>query len=381
MMKVPYNYLPEQFPKPGTTRERNITSRILDRIKDVAIRGDFTLGNEVEEFENDWSQAVGSEYSIGMSNGTDAIAIALDAAGLQVGEEVITSPLSFIATSGAIIQAGGKPVFVDVISPTSPNISLNGVSNHQLEHTRWFVPVLWAGSTAGFDSWENLPSGSHVIYDAAQAVNARVADRQLGFFPWIDALTYSLHPLKNINVWGDGGMIATNSRSIDYNARLLRNHGLVGRDQWVRPGFNSRLSTVQAAVGLEVLPSLEPMATSRQLNAVHLIENLSEVEGVIPPDTSHNERNGWHLFQVIVEGNRKECVEFLNERGVEAKIHYDTPLHLQEAMRPLGHAPGDFPNAELFCRQNVTLPIHEYLTPDQVDYIVDVFIEWSKGGA
>jgi len=176
-------------------------------------------------------------------------------------------------------------------------------------------------------------------------------------------------------------MIATNSRSIDYNARLLRNHGLVGRDQWVRPGFNSRLSTVQAAVGLEVLPSLEPMATSRQLNAVHLIENLSEVEGVIPPDTSHNERNGWHLFQVIVEGNRKECVEFLNERGVEAKIHYDTPLHLQEAMRPLGHAPGDFPNAELFCRQNVTLPIHEYLTPDQVDYMVDVFIEWSKGGA
>ena len=379
---VPYNYLPKQFPPFTNIGGNEITVAIIDRIQAVAERGDFTLGKEVGDFEEAWATATGADHAIGMSNGTDAIAVALDAAGMEVGAEVVTSPVSFIATAGAIIQAGGRPKFVDVDSPIAPNIVAKSIPADVLANSKWFLPVLWAGSPHGIADWNTI-EGATVVLDAAQGVNALVDGKKLGELRNISAAAYSLHPLKNINVWGDGGMISTNHRSIDYNSRLLRNHGLADRNNWTRPGFNSRLSTVQAAVGLEVLPSMDAMTSQRERNARYLIDHLGVMFGVSIPYIASENQHGWHLFQILVDdpSDRVGLVKYLNYNGVEAKVHYDTPLHLQEAMRPLGHVPGEFPNAEAFCARNVTLPIHEYLDQEDMDYTLEVLRSWSEAGA
>ena len=387
-MRSEYNYLPQQFPKlpsdvlnllQHSADSGNITAKIFLRWADISERGDFTLGREVGEFESNWSAVVGSKYSIGTSNGTDSIALALEAAGLQPGEEVVTTPVSFEATSGAIIQAGGKPVLVDVDRPAAPNITQEKINYEYAAEKRpkWCVPVLWAGSPERMDKWSG-----HTILDAAQGINARVRGKRLGELPGITAATYSLHPLKNINVWGDGGMIATNDMGLDHELRSLRNHGLVGRDIWERPGYNHRLSTLQAAVGLEVLETFDFMNDGRQRNAAVLTEGINGINGVTPPYVAEGDTHGWHLYQIIVDaGDRDDCVRYLNAHGVEAKVHYPVPLHLQPALRGLGYARGDFPNAEAFCDQNVTLPINEYLTVEQMEYTVETLAAWARAGA
>ena len=175
---VNYNYLPKQFPAvtSATWKGDSITHRILARIADVARRGDFTLGSEVELFEQAWSDVVEAQYAIGMSNGTDAIAIALQAAGMEPGDEVITSPFSFIATSGAILQAGGRPVFIDTASHLDPNIH---PMNMDMPDAAWAVPVMWAGSPSGMVNW-SLVKGTKVVVDAAQGMNALAGGDPLG---------------------------------------------------------------------------------------------------------------------------------------------------------------------------------------------------------
>jgi dTDP-4-amino-4,6-dideoxygalactose transaminase len=241
--------------------------------------------------------------------------------------------------------------------------------------------VLWAGSTFGISDLNRDAKGVKIFLDAAQGVNAKAKGKKLGELENVSGMAYSLHPLKNINVWGDGGMIATNHRTVDFNSRLLRNHGFADRDTWIRPGFNSRLSTVQAAVGLEVLPTLGFMNDQRQENAATLTVGVHQIDGITPPYVEDGDTHGWHLYQIIVEEGRDELVAYLNENGVEAKVHYDTPIHLQEAMRPLGHGPGDFPNAEGFCASNITLPIHEYLGSREMEYTLSVLRAWSGAGS
>lgn len=384
-MKVPYNYLPQQFPADHRADETTITEKILMRIWSVVERGDFTLGTEVGDFERAWSRVVGSKHAIGVSNGTDAIALALEAAGLQRGEEVVTSPVSFVATVGGIMQAGGEPVFVDVAGTDRPNIVPADVP---VGDVKYFVLVLWAGSPFGVKAWDGIHTPSYapkphrlnIILDAAQGINAKSYHRRIGILDGITAATYSLHPLKNINVWGDGGMIVTNDMGLDHELRSLRNHGLVGRDIWERPGYNHRLSTLQAAVGLEVLETFDMMNDNRQRNAAVLTKGISEINGITPPYVADGDTHGWHLYQIIVE-DRDDCVRYLNDHGIEAKVHYPVPLHLQPAVRGLGYARGDFPNAEAFCDSNVTLPINEYLTIEQMEYMVKTLEAWAKAGA
>ena len=363
IMRVPYNYLDRQFgPSSG------LTPTILARIRDVAERGDFTLGAEVYEFESAWAKLIGTKHAIGMSNGTDAITVALIAAGLQPGEEVLTSPVSFVATTGAIIQAGGKPVFTDVDRVDAPNIAYADSGQD------WIVPVLWAGNLYGVDWWDS----SKVVVDAAQAVNARFVDQKIGdrlSIPY--AFTYSLHPLKNVHGWTDGGVIATNDTSVDDASRSLRNHGLKGRDLWEQPGYNHRISTVEATIVLEVLNDYDTMAARRAENALLLDEAVDRVDGLMKPYVKPGTGHAYHLYQIIVDGDRQAFLDYLVENGVEALVHYPIPFHLQLAMRPLGYARGDFPIAEQFCDQHVSVPIHEYLTDEEVTHMQTVIEKWQ----
>ena len=383
-MKVEYNYLSQQFPEDELLsnikyEDANITTRILWRIADVAKRGDFTLGSEVEEFEQAWASVQRSRFAVGMSNGTDAIAIALQAAGLVPGDEVLTSPVSFIATTGAIVQAGGKPIFMDVESYLEPNIR----ARYAPTEAKWAVPVMWAGSPQFLDEWDR--SDFKVVVDAAQGMNAAIfgGNPLAESLPNVYAFTYSLHPLKNINVWGDGGVIATNDIKVDTISRSLRNHGLAGRDGWERFGYNSRLSTMQAAVGLEVLPTWGAMDRQRQINARQLTAGIEDIEGIHAPFVDEAERHAWHLYQIVLDeefnrADRDRLVKMLEDEDVEVKVHYPIPLHLQEATEMLGYKRGDFPNAERFCDLHITLPIHEYLDEDDMEYTLDVLGRMMK---
>jgi dTDP-3-amino-2,3,6-trideoxy-4-keto-D-glucose/dTDP-3-amino-3,4,6-trideoxy-alpha-D-glucose/dTDP-2,6-dideoxy-D-kanosamine transaminase len=380
---VPYNYLPKQFPPSsdaGDSSTSNITKRILDRIEDVIIRGDFTLGREVGEFEEAWSQVVGTNFSIGVSNGTDAIALGLEAAGLEPGERVATSPMSFIATSGAIAQARGIPVYQDIVSYDNPSISPSATS----DDIDWAVPVLWAGSPFGLKEWND--SRFKVVIDAAQGMNALSGGSTLSALDNIYAFAFSLHPLKNVNVIGDGGVISTNNAKVDSLCRLLRNHGLKGRDEWALYGYNARLSTVQAAVGLEVLPTWVTMDERRQSNTTILTNGINDIDGMSPPIVADGDRHAWHLYQPVLSRSgftvkdRDGLNEFLHARGVESKIHYPIPLHAQKANEKFGFHRGQFPNAEAYADLHLTLPAHEYLDENDMNYILEILQEWSEAG-
>jgi dTDP-3-amino-2,3,6-trideoxy-4-keto-D-glucose/dTDP-3-amino-3,4,6-trideoxy-alpha-D-glucose/dTDP-2,6-dideoxy-D-kanosamine transaminase len=379
---VPYNYLPQQFPPAADTADgANITTRILDRLHDVIIRGDFTLGREVGEFEDAWAKVVGASMSIGVSNGTDAIALGLEAAGLQPGEEVATSPTSFIATSGAIVQARGIPVYQDIVAYNNPSIIPASASSE----LKWAVPVLWAGSPSGLGQWND--SNFKVVVDSAQGMNALSGGSPLGALKNIYAFAYSLHPLKNVNVIGDGGVIATNDSEVDSICRLLRNHGLKGRDEWMMYGYNARLSTIQAAVGLEVLPTWVDMDSRRQANATILTDGIGQIDGMTPPIVDDGDGHGWHLYQPVLNNSdfsvtdRDELNKFLNTRGVESKVHYPIPLHAQKANERFGFQHGQFPNAEAYADLHITLPVHEYLDDNDMNYILEALREWIHAGS
>ncbi len=195
------------------------------------------------------------------------------------------------------------------------------------------------------------------------------------------ALTYSLHPLKNVHGWTDGGVIATNDAVVDWSSRSLRNHGLEGRDIWKEPGYNHRMSTVEATIVSEVLNDFDTMAQNRANNATILDEACDGVRGLSKPHVQDGTTHAYHLYQIIVDGERDEFKSYMEDVGVECKIHYGIPFHLQPAVRSMGYARGDFPIAEKFCEQHVSVPIHEYLTEPELNHMAETILAFGKAGA
>jgi len=389
-MHVPYNYLDRQFSdvddnpdgfQTGARYPNSLSSTILDEIKLLALSGDFTLGAQVAEFESIWAESVGAKYAVGVSNGTDAIFLALKAAGIGAGDIVATAPNTFLATVGAILQAGATPAFIDV------DIRTGLISDGPIRYARCteaagldaVVPVHWTGDVAGTHA-QDVP----VIYDAAQAVGATRTGRKVGGDGFASA--YSLHPLKNVNVWGDGGVVTTNNEDVAIRLRGLRNHGLLGRDMWLEPGYNHRLSTLQAIVGKHVVSGLNKTTEQRRANAARYINiwediGLREDQFSVPtrPDWQGETATGpaFHLFQIQAT-DRDALVSHLNAAGIEAKIHYPRPLHLQPALREFGWRAGDLPNVEAWCANTVSLPVHEYLTEDQIEFAAQTVVEFYR---
>lgn len=365
-MKVSHNYLQDEFPPlevDGIFRQRDgLTECILSRIAEVARRGDFTLGREVEEFEEAWAEATGFAHAVGVSNGTDAIALALIAYGIGKGHKVGVPANTFVGTANAVLQVGADIEWLDVgkdMQVASGEYKLDAA-----------VPVAWMGYARPIVSDKAKDSGRPVILDAAQAVGAEIDGKPLGAH--FETATYSLHPLKNVNVWGDGGFVCTNDAGIAKKLRLLRNHGLSDRDTWVMPGFNHRLSTLQAAVGLEVLPRLRETTEKRRANARRYRDALGRIAGITLPFEDQRVKSAYHVFQVLAD-RRDALVKHLIANDIDAKIHYPVALHRQPAN--IG-AEAHCPNAVEQARQCVTLPIHEYLTDEQVDYVCEKVSEF-----
>ena len=356
---IPINhcYLREQF---------SDYNEILDDIADLVKNEDFTLGQKVDEFEEYISQMLQVKHVIGVNSGTDAIRLSLIALGIGPGDEVITTPYTFYATIGAIHTTGAKPVFVDI--GEDYNIDASKIEQAINSKTKAILPVHWAGLCCDMNAILQIASshGLHVVEDSCHGILGRRHDRFAGTFG--SAGCFSMHPLKNLNVWGDGGFIVTDSDETNNKLRLLRNHGLVDRDQCFEFGYNSRLDTIQAIVGLHALEKLENLTNARIRNAEALDSLLSDIPEVSVPVRPYNTKQVYHLY-IVKAKKRDELLDYLRSKGVDAKVHYPTPMHLQPAAGYLNYKEGDFPVCESTCKQVISLPVHEFITTEDTEKI------------
>jgi aminotransferase EvaB len=359
-MKVEYSYLKEQF------RDHQA---IFDDLDELIETGDYTLGKAVSKFEERFAELVGAKYAVGVNSGTDALFLSLKGIGVGAGDEVITAPNTFIATVGAIAASGARPVFVDVGDEFTINTEL--IEKAITQKTKTLMPVHYAGHPADMPEIMEIAEryGLAVVEDACQAIGAAINGKCVGTFGATGG--FSLHPLKNLNVWGDGGIVVTNSGQIRDRLILLRNHGLKNRDEVEMFGYNSRLDSLQALVGNHLIEDMDRITETRTKWAQKFDSALAELKPYItmPARRSHK-RYVYHLYMVMAQ-DRDKLLAYLIENGVEAKVHYPIPLHLQQAAKHLGYKEGDFPVTESQCKSIVTLPVHQHLSEEQIDYIVE----------
>lgn len=353
----------------------SLTSQFKDEGLWNAVRKEFQtcqfiLGPELEKFESSFAKLCGAAYALGVSSGTDALILALKALDVGSGDEVITVPNSFVATVGAIVATGARPVFVDVGSDYNIDTSL--IESAITKKTKVILPVHLTGNPVDMPAIMNIAHRYNlfVVEDAAQSVAATIKGKAVGSFG--DIGCFSLHPLKNLNVCGDGGVITTNSKQVYERLKLLRNHGLRNRDEIEFFGYNSRLDTLHAAVANYVLKNLDAVIEARQRNA-RIYDTALSVLGdfvTVPPrrnDVSHV----FHTYVIQVK-ERDALRQYLQKNGVETKIHYPIPIHLQKPCRQLGYKKGDFPICEKQTEAVLTLPIHQYLTAGQIHYVANL---------
>jgi dTDP-3-amino-2,3,6-trideoxy-4-keto-D-glucose/dTDP-3-amino-3,4,6-trideoxy-alpha-D-glucose/dTDP-2,6-dideoxy-D-kanosamine transaminase len=364
-MKVRYSYLQDQFANPD---------EILSLIKEVVLTGDFTLGRQVGEFEEKFANLIGTRYAIGVGSGTDALMLSLAALGVGFGDEVITAANTFIATAGAINALGAKPVFVDVTPYYT--LDIDQIEKAITEKTRAIMPVHLTGEPADMTPLMEL-SQKHripIVEDACQSILAEFDGKRAGTFGSMAG--FSLHPLKNLNVWGDSGIIVTDSEEHAKRLRLLRNHGMRNRDEIEIMGYNSRLDTVQAVVGNWLIDQVHDITGNRIANGAAYDAAFVEMGDYITlPHRRPNVRRVFHLYMIEVE-DRDELLKYLVDKGVEAKIHYPIPLFLQDGLSYLGYVKGDFPVTEKQADRILTLPVDQHLGSEQLQYVIQVIQDY-----
>ena len=361
--RVRYSYLPQQFADPN---------EILEELRAFVPTGDFTLGKPVREFEARFAKVLGAKYAIGVNSGTDAIKIPLNAVGVGHGDEVITTANTFIATVGAINELGARPVFVDADDSFCMNV--DQVEAAITEKTAAIVPVHLTGGMVNMPrlleiaARHNLP----VVEDACQGILAAIDDKKAG--TWGDAGAFSLHPLKNLNVWADGGVIVTDDDELAVKLRLLRNHGLETRDEVSLLGYNSRLDSVQAIVGNWLIPTVHDITQKRIDNAAFYDAGLGGIAGVrIPPRKLAGVaemRNVFHLYMIFAE-RRDELFAYCTERGIECKVHYPIPLYQQKGLRQFGYKKGDFPVTDRHADEIISFPADQHLSEQEMQFVID----------
>lgn len=375
-MKVRYSYLPEQFANPD-----EILAEIRRHLETCA----FTLGPEVAQFERSFASLIGTRAAIGVNSGTDALMLSLRALGIGHGDEVITAANTFIATVGAINAAGARPVLADV----TPYFTIDPAKIEEkiTARTKAIIPVHLTGEPADMGPIMEIAArrGIPIVEDACQSILAAIDDGGQGRAPhglphdpphWKTVGTfgasaaYSVHPLKNLNVWGDGGVVVTDSPELEQKLRLLRNHGLKSRDEVEVLGYNSRLDSIQAIVGNWLIRQVHDITARRIANAEAYDRGLSSVDGITVPPRRPNVRRVYHLYMLYAE-RRDELYEFLLARGVEAKVHYPIPLPLQRGLAHLGYEHGDFPETERQAASVISLPADQHLTDEQIAYAID----------
>ncbi len=346
-----------------------IKGELLAAVGEVIDSGQFILGRQVDEFESEFAALCGVRYAVGVGTGTDALVLGLKALGIGPGDEVITVPNSFVASTGCIRLVGARAVFVDV--GDDYNIDTEKIAAAISPQTKAILPVHLNGRPCKMEPLLRIADehGLHVVEDCAQAVLAEYKGRRVGSFGKIGC--FSLHPLKTLNACGDGGILTTDDREVYERVRILRNVGLKTRDDCVTWSHNSRLDTLQAAILLVKLKYLDRWTSRRRENAQYYRERLKSVVQIrLPVPEQAQDKAVYHIFAIQAE--RRDALRlYLAEHGIGTSVHYPVPIHLTEAGRELGYLEGSFPVTEAQARAIVSLPVYPELTVEKLDLICE----------
>jgi dTDP-4-amino-4,6-dideoxygalactose transaminase len=345
---------------------RSLGSELPDALARVLASGRFIQGAETGRFEERFAAFCGTKEAIAVDSGTAALHLALLACGLKPGDEVLTSPFTFIATGTAILHAGLTPVFAD-IRPGHFNLDPAKIEAALTPRTRALMPVHLFGTPCDMTAIAEIAKrrGLALIEDACQAHGAVHAGRRAGSFG--DASTFSFYPSKNLAAVGDGGAVVTNREDVARDVRLRRDHGRTSKYEHGVLGWNYRMDEFQAAALNVKLPRLEGWNARRRALAARYRERLSGLPPTPPPLDAGSV---WHLY-VIRTPKRDALREHLERQGIETGVHYPLPLHLQPPFAPLGHRRGRFPEAEHAADEVLSLPMYPELGEEGVDRVAD----------
>lgn len=358
-MKIPFVDLKAQY--------ASIKNEIDGAIENVVTETAFIGGKYVEKFEVEFSKLYGVKHCIAVGNGTDSLYILMKMLDITAGDEVITVTNSWISSSETISQTGAKPVFVD-IDPNFYSINESLLENSINEKTKAIIPVHLQGQACNMDVIMNIANKYKipVIEDCAQSHFSEFKDERVGTIGI--AGSFSFYPGKNLGAYGDAGCIITNDDDLALKCKMYARHGALKKHEHLIEGVNSRMDGLQAAILSAKLPYILDWTESRIKNAGLYLDKLKGIEGIVLPQIRTESKHTFHLF-VIRTDKRNELAEYLKSKNIETAIHYPVALHNMEAYRYLNYQPDDFPIANQYQNQILSLPMYPELTEDQIEYI------------
>lgn len=358
-MQVPFLNLGAQYAA--------LKHQLLPAVEQALASAHYILGPNVAAFEQEVAAYAGARFGIGVNSGSDAITLALRALEIGPGDEVITTPFTYIAPAESIHQMGAKIVFAD-IEPRTFLIDPTDVARKITARTKAIIPVHLFGQAAALEPLQALtePRSIHIVEDCAQAIGATYRGRPVAGLGRLGC--FSFYPTKNLGADGDGGMLVTNDEVLAKRLKMLRVHGIERRYFHDLHGFNSRLDELQAAILRVKLPHLNAWNERRRQIAARYSDGLGALPVELPVTAPGNE----HVFHVyaILTDRRDALQQSLADAGVPTLIYYPRPLHLQKVYEDLGYREGDFPVAEAVSKRILPLPMYPELTDEQVDYVV-----------
>ncbi len=357
MIKVPFVNLGLQY--------KNYKKPILNKFDLLSSNGEYVLGKELNKFEKEFANYCGTKYAIGLGNGSDAISFSLISLGIGPGDEIIIPANSFVATAWTVANTGAKIIYADVNDDF--NINPDSIIKLITKKTKAIIPVHLTGKICKINEIEKIAKkhNLHVIEDAAQAVGAMYKSKKAGSFGITGC--FSLHPLKNLHVHGDGGVLTTNNKKIYQKILKLRNHGLRNRDECEFWGYNSRLDNIQAAIARIKLKDIEKI--NNKFKNIAKIYNYEFSKILEIPLDDKNRKSVYHRY-VIKSNKRDQLKKYLYSKGIETKINYPIPLHLQKASKNINYKKNSLLNTEKLSKRILSLPIYSELTDQQIHYVV-----------
>ena len=366
-MQVPFLDLKQQY--------HSIKDEVLAAVEKVFDSTQFVLGKEVAAFEDEFANYCGTKYGVAVNSGTSALHLALLAAGVGPGDEVITVPCSFVATVAAILYTGAKPVLVDV-DPVRYTMDSDRLKAAITPKTRAVLPVHLYGNPADMDPILDIARRASitVIEDAAQAHGAEYRGRRCGSMG--DLACFSFYPGKNLGAYGEGGLVTTDHPELAGKIRMLRDWGAERKYEHVLKGFNYRMEGVQGAILRVKLRYLEAWTEARRKHALSYRRALTET-GLTLPHADERDRHVYHIYAVLTD-RRQELMQALNRSGVQTGIHYPYPIHLLPAYSDLGYGAGDFPVSEGIAAQELSVPMFADLTELQIQAVGEAVSEFEK---
>jgi len=360
-MHVPYNYLPQEFAD---------VEEIFKNWKILINSSEFTLGPFIEKWEKTFAKFVGAKYCVSTNNGTDALILSLKALGVGQGDEVITVTNTFYATVGAIVAVGATAVLVD--SDDRFQINIDTIEDFITSKTKAIIPVHWAGASPNMLKIKEISVkyGLKIVEDACMGIGGMIQKQHPGTFGELGA--FSMHPLKSLNALGDGGMVVTDDEKLFRWMLKYRNHGMIDRNHIEFWGENFRLQPLQAVVAQVGLKKLNNTIKKRNENAYRFDENLNLLKQFIKIPTRNKENLETFSLYMGLFKDRDNLMKFLISNNIDVKVHYPIPLHKQEAAKYNCIFNSEkLKNSEYQANHLLTLPVHQFLSTEQIDYTIN----------